>query len=190
MSNKGLLFIISAPSGAGKTTLVRYVLSQRGDLAYSISHTTRAPRENEKNGEDYFFITPAAFEKKIENNQLLEWAKVHDNYYGTSREFVEQTLETGRSLILDIDVQGALQIMESNLDPVSIFIMPPSVDELENRLRKRGTDSEDVIATRLHNAKLEIEHCMDYRYIVVNDRLEKAKRDLLDVFAAELDGRA
>lgn len=174
MSGIGKLFVISAPSGAGKTTLVRAVLNRFENLFYSVSHTTRSPRENEQDGKDYFFINPDKFEQKIERKDWLEWAKVHDNYYGTSREFVKNSLEKGQSLLLDIDVQGAQQIMASDLDLVSIFIMPPSFEILSDRLKSRGTDSKQVIAKRLLNAKLEMAQKDRYQHVVVNDDLSDA----------------
>jgi len=186
MTGIGKLFVISAPSGAGKTTLIKKVLNRFKSLSYSVSHTTRSPRENEKNGLDYFFISPAEFEEKITLNHWLEWAKVHDNYYGTSREFVRNCLEKGQSLILDIDVQGAGQIMDSDMDLVSIFIMPPSLEVLSQRLENRGTDSKEVIARRLENAKSEIVQKDKYKYIVVNNDLNEAIEELCLIFEKEM----
>lgn len=185
---KGKLFIVSAPSGAGKTTLIKKVLDRFDSLSYSVSHTTRSPRAGEVDGRDYFFVSASDFERKIEENQLLEWAKVHDNYYGTSREFVERTLADGTSLLLDIDVQGADQIMASDLVPVTIFIMPPSFEELETRLRKRGTDSETVIEKRLKNARIEMEKKGSYRHVLVNDDLDEAIQALIKIFEKEIRG--
>lgn len=185
-SKKGKLFIVSAPSGAGKTTLITHLLNRFKILSYSISHTTRKPRGTEQHGKDYFFISAKAFKKKIDNDDLLEWAKVHDNYYGTSKRFVEQTLERGKSLLLDIDVQGAIQIMESGLDPISIFIMPPSLDELEKRLTARGTDAHEVIAKRLKNAKLEMARKDRYTYTIVNDNLNEAIVGLCRIIENEM----
>src|SRR3989339_538972 len=178
MAGKGKLFIVSAPSGAGKTTLVREVLKEFADLSYSVSHTTRPPRGNEKEGLDYFFISPAEFEEKISKGDWLEWARVHDNYYGTSRSFVEGCLQQGKSLLLDIDVQGAVQIMASGLNPISVFILPPSFEVLSQRLLNRGTDSKEVIEKRLINAKAEMEQKDRYRYVVVNDDLNTAIKEL------------
>ena len=181
----GKLFVISAPSGAGKTTLVRKVLSRFRSLSYSVSHTTRSPRKNEQNGFDYFFISLEEFEKKINLNLWLEWAKVHDNYYGTSRQFVRNCLEKGQSLLLDIDIQGAKQIMGSDLDLVSIFIIPPSFEVLSQRLENRGTDSREVIAKRLKNAKLEMTQKDLYQYVVANDDLDEAVEELCSIFEKE-----
>ena len=186
MSGIGKLFVLSAPSGAGKTTLVRKVLSRFKNLSYSISHTTRSPRKNEQEGVDYFFITPVEFEQKIILDHWLEWAKVHDNYYGTSKEFVRSCLEKGQSLLLDIDVQGAGQIMTSDMDLVSIFIMPPSFEILSQRLESRGTDSRQVIARRLENAKSEIARKDLYQYVIVNDDLDEAIEALCSIFKKEM----
>jgi guanylate kinase len=186
MKDTGRLFVISAPSGAGKTTLIKKVLTRVKPLAYSVSHTTRHPRKNEQDGFDYFFISPEEFERKISLDHWLEWAKVHDNYYGTSRAFVQTNLEQGRSLILDIDVQGAKQIMASNLDLVSIFILPPSFEILSQRLEKRGTDSKEVIAKRLENARLEMAQKNLYQYRIVNDDLDSATQELYLTFKREM----
>lgn len=186
MAGKGKLFVMSAPSGAGKTTLVRQVLKRFETLSYSVSHTTRAPRGNEKDGVDYFFVSVAEFEEKIAKSLWLEWAKVHDNYYGTSRSFVEDRLQKGESLLLDIDVQGAEQIMASGLNPVSIFIMPPSFEVLSERLQNRGTDSPQVIEKRLENAKAEMTKKDRYQYVVVNDDLDIVLKELSSIFKKEM----
>jgi len=186
MPGKGKLFVISAPSGAGKTTLIRKVLTRFKNLAYSISHTTRSPRKNEQNGLDYFFISIDEFEQKITLDHWLEWAKVHDNYYGTSKSFIKTSLEKGRNLLLDIDVQGAGQIMALDLDLVSIFIMPPCFEILSQRLEKRGTDVKEVIVRRLENAKSEIARKDLFQYVVVNDKLDKAKEELCLIFKKEM----
>lgn len=178
--------MISAPSGAGKTTLIKKVLTLFDHLFYSVSHTTRKPRKNEQNGQDYFFICPEQFEQKIDLNFWLEWAKVHDNYYGTSRDFVETSLEKGHSLILDIDVKGAEQIMASGMDLVSIFIMAPSIDVLQQRLENRSMDSSQVIAKRLENAKSEIAQKNLYDYVVVNDDFNTALERLCWIFKKEM----
>ncbi len=188
MPNKnGKLFIVSAPSGAGKTTLVGYVLKRFETLSYSVSHTTRSPRAGEQDGVDYFFISPKEFEQKIEQGQMLEWAKVHDNYYGTSKQFVEDCLAKGNSLLLDIDVQGGFQIMASDFEPVSVFIMPPSFEELKTRLLGRGTDSTTVIEKRLANAKQEMEQKHRYHHVLMNDDLDGAIEKLCDIFKKEMD---
>ncbi|MCD4719962.1 MAG: guanylate kinase [Desulfobacula sp.] len=186
MTGMGKLFLISAPSGAGKTTLVRKVLNRFKSLFYSVSHTTRSPRKNEQDSVDYFFISLEEFERKISQDHWLEWAKVHDNYYGTSKKFVRNCLGKGWDLLLDIDIQGARQIMDSDLDLVSIFIMPPSFEILFQRLENRGTDSREVIARRLENAKLEMTQKDMYQYVVVNDDLDEAIEELCSIFEKEI----
>jgi len=180
--NTGRLFIVSAPSGAGKTTLISRVLARLDQLSYSVSHTTREPREGEVHGKDYFFTDKAQFQALIDTGQMLEWARVHDNFYGTSRPFVESCLEKGKSILLDIDVQGGRQIMDTDLQPVSVFIMPPSLEELEQRLRGRGTDSPEVIRKRLDNSKDEMAQRLFYDHVVVNDNLETAVEELCGIF--------
>jgi len=186
MTGIGKLFVISAPSGAGKTTLIKKVLDRFESLSYSVSHTTRDPRGDEEDGLDYFFIDPVEFEKKIGLGHWLEWAKVHNNYYGTSRKFVRTCLERGQSLLLDIDVQGAKQIMGTGMNLVTIFIMPPAFEVLSRRLENRGTDSKEVIARRLENAKIEIDQKDLYQYVVVNDDLDQALEKLCLIFKKEM----
>lgn len=186
MKDIGKLFVISAPSGAGKTTLIKKVLKRFKKLSYSISHTTRLPRKNEQDGKDYFFISQSEFEQKIREGHWLEWAEVHDNYYGTSRQFVKNCLARGRHLLLDIDVQGAGQIMTSDMDLVSIFILPPSLEILAHRLENRKTDSKEVIARRLANAKIEISRKDRYQYTVINDDLNEAAAELCSIFEQEM----
>lgn len=186
MTDKGKLFVVSAPSGAGKTTLVREVLARFPSVAYSVSHTTRSPREGEVHGQDYFFTDTVKFEAMIEKGHWLEWAKVHGNFYGTSRLFVDEKLARGVNLLLDIDVQGARQIMESGLSPVLIFIMPPSLDVLCQRLEIRGTDAREVIDQRMKNAKKEMAQASLYKHLVVNDELDQAVGQLSEIFDREL----
>jgi guanylate kinase len=168
---KGRLFIISAPSGAGKTTLCKAILKRFPEMLYSISHTTRPPRKDEQNGVDYFFISRDEFENNIKNGKWLEWAKVHDNYYGTSSEFIERNLAEGRNILLDIDVAGARQILSRLPQSITIFILPPSFEALRERLESRGTDSQETIAKRLKNAEDEIAQKQIYQYHVINDSL-------------------
>jgi guanylate kinase len=186
MEKKGNLFVISAPSGTGKTTLIRPVLKQFPQLSYSISHTTRKPRKGEVDGKDYFFIDEKGFQNLIDQDQWIEWARVHGNFYGTSKAFVEEKLRKEESLLLDIDVQGARQIMNSGLGLVSIFILPPSLEVLEKRLEKRGTDSESVILQRMENAVGEIDQQTFYDHVIVNDDFEKAVTDLCLIFKTEM----
>ncbi len=186
MARKARLFVISAPSGAGKTTLIKQLLPQFSEVSYSVSHTTRPPRPGEIHGRDYFFIDEAGFEAMIETGHWLEWARVHGHYYGTSRTFVVSQLEKGNTLLLDIDVQGAAQIMASGLDPVSVFIMPPSFEELRRRLENRGTDPAQTIARRLKNAEQEISQKHLFQYVLVNDDLETASAQLCGIFKKEM----
>ena len=179
------LFIVSAPSGAGKTTLVNKLLKRFDDLVFSISHTTRLPREGEVHGKDYFFTDEAQFMEMADAGQMLEWAQVHGNCYGTSAAFIQERLSAGQSVLLDIDVQGGRQIMDCGLDSVSIFIMAPSLTVLEQRLRGRGTDTEEVIRKRLENAKKEIAQKSFYTHVVVNDVLEEAIAELIGIVEQE-----
>ncbi|MBW1893178.1 MAG: guanylate kinase [Deltaproteobacteria bacterium] len=177
----GKLIIVSAPSGAGKTTLCDAMVRHFDNLVYSISYTTRAPRHDEKEGEDYFFISEHEFKKHIKNNNWAEWAKVHDHYYGTHASFISENLSVGRDILLDIDVQGAKQIIQRYPDSTTIFIMPPSLDVLRIRLESRGTDSKEVIDKRLENAKQEIDKKGLYQHIIVNDDLENAINELITI---------
>ena len=186
MMGKGRLFVISAPSGAGKTTLVRAVMPRFPGLTYSVSHTTRPPRAGETHGKDYFFVDETAFKALIDQGQMLEWANVHGNYYGTSRTFVMDHLSEGHDILLDIDVQGAKSVMASGLPMTAIFIMPPSLEVLAQRLRSRGTDSEAVIQKRLDNAAGEMAQRDAYDHVVVNDRLDDAVAELSALFAMEI----
>ena len=178
----GVLFIISAPSGAGKSTLCRAVLNRFADLVYSVSYTTRSLRGGEQNGVDYHFISKDEFEKGIAQGRWAEWAEVHDHYYGTCADFLSRELNAGRDILLDIDIQGAGQILQRYPDGVTIFIMPPSLETLKSRLQSRGTDSPEVIAIRLKNARAEIAQKDVYRHIITNDRLTDAVAELIAIF--------
>ncbi|MBR9981464.1 MAG: guanylate kinase [Desulfatitalea sp.] len=180
-SKNGRLFIVSAPSGAGKSTLCAAVRRQFPHLAYSISYTTRAPRRGEQDGRDYFFVSTEAFEAGIAEGRWAEWARVHGNLYGTAAQWIADTLAAGRDILMDIDVQGTRQILERFPEAVTIFIQPPSLAVLEQRLRQRGTDDEATIATRLANACQEMASAPLYRHIVVNDDLAQAQRELMDL---------
>jgi guanylate kinase len=182
---KGRLFIISAPSGAGKSTLCKKLRAYYPNIQYSVSYTTRHPRTNESNGIDYNFISCDEFKKKIQENKWAEWACVHDNYYGTSRELIESYLSTGQDVLLEIDVQGMKQIIESFPDAITIFIKPPSIDVLKQRLENRATDSPDVIEKRLKNAINEMAFEDLYRHCIVNDNLETATNELIALFAKD-----
>jgi guanylate kinase len=177
-SKRGHLFIISAPSGAGKTTLVKAILELFTDILYSISSTTRTPRVEERNGVDYHFVSKQDFESGIKKGRWAEWAKVYGNYYGTSVEFIEKNLSSGYDILLDIDVQGTLQILQHYPDSVTIFIMPPSLNILKKRLEKRGSDSQAAIKERLESAKKEMDQKKNYRHIIVNDKLPSAIEEL------------
>lgn len=186
----GRLFIISAPSGAGKSTLCQAVRRRFPDLRYSVSYTTRRPRGEEKNGVDYHFISPAVFREGIDTGKWAEWAEVHGNYYGTAAGFIDRALGEGHDVLLDIDVQGMEQILKRYPDSVTIFIMPPSLDVLRQRLQARGTDSAASISGRLENAAAEIDKRQSYRHIVVNDRLEEAVAEVSAIISAGRSGRA
>jgi guanylate kinase len=180
---QGRLFVISAPSGAGKSTLCRLLRERLPELRYSISYTTRPPREGEVDGVDYHFIDPATFKAGIAEGRWVEWARVHGHYYGTSSIAIAQTLAQGHDLLLDIDVQGAAQLAARYPDAVTIFIMPPSMGVLRQRLEKRGTDDPQVIALRLRNAREEMAARLQYHYTVVNDRLDQAVDRLAAIMA-------
>ena len=179
------VYIISAPSGSGKSTLVNEVLKIVPGLEFSISYTTRPPRGSEKNGREYFFVPREQFKKMIRENEFLEHAEVFGNCYGTARRFLQEAQQTGQDLLLDIDVQGAEQLKRKLPDAVSIFVLPPGRNSLEERLRKRGQDAEDVIQRRLATAAREIENYSKYDYILVNDRLEESIEALKSILLAE-----
>ena len=182
----GNLFIISAPSGTGKTTILKKVISGMENIMFSVSHTTRTPRPGEKEGVDYYFVEKDAFQKMLEKGLFYEWAEVHGNLYGTSRNAVQEIIDQGKDIILDIDVQGGLQAMDKVGDKgIFIFILPPSLQELEKRLVNRGTESESVIATRLKNAQGEIRIMGKYDYVIVNDSLAEAVEVLKSIIIAE-----
>jgi guanylate kinase len=183
----GCLFVVSAPSGAGKTTLCAAARKKLPDLVYSVSSTTRAPRDGEREGQDYFFVSEMQFRAGIDSGQWAEWARVHDNYYGTSARFIDRHLTAGRDVLLDIDVQGAVQILQRYPQAVTIFIMPPSMAELRRRLTARGSESAAVIEKRMQNADGEMAHKEMYRYIVVNDDLDRAIARFVSILRGEAD---
>jgi guanylate kinase len=187
-SKSGRIFVISAPSGAGKSTLRRAILKRFPNIQYSISYTTRAPRTGEQNGVDYHFISLDAFLAKRRQNQWAEWAKVHGNYYGTSAPFLDQAIASGQDIFLDIDVQGTVQILERYPRAVTIFIMPPSLSVLKQRLEKRGTESAREIEKRLRNAQREIDRNGMYDHIIINDDLQTAIQTLARTIDAHRNG--
>lgn len=187
MMIQGTLYIVSAPSGAGKSSLIQALLKTQPlyDTQVSVSHTTRAMRPGEAHGQHYFFVPVAEFERMIAEDAFLEHAQVFGNYYGTSRETIEQVLATGVDVFLDIDWQGAQQIRGKMPDARSIFILPPSKEELDRRLRGRGQDSEEVIARRMAQAVAEMTHLAEYDYLIVNDDFNTALLDLKTIIRAE-----
>jgi len=182
--NKGLLIVVSAPSGCGKGTVIKKILEDK-NYYYSVSATTRKPREGEIDGIHYNFYSEEDFQKLISSGVMLEYAEYCKNYYGTRGDIVEDMRNNGRDVILEIDVQGALNVMKKCPDAISIFILPPSVRELERRLHKRGTESEEIIAERIAQAEREIKCASEYKYIIVNDALEDAVADFRAVIKAE-----
>jgi guanylate kinase len=175
---RGKLFVIAAPSGAGKTSLVRALMQRRPTLRFSISYTTRRQRPNERDGHDYFFVDKAQFERMVAAGDFLEHARVFDNYYGTSRPQVEQLLDASQDVLLEIDWQGAQQIRQALPECRSIFVLPPSREALEERLRGRKTDSDEVIARRLRDSLADLSHWSEFDYIVVNDDFDRATGEL------------
>lgn len=179
---RGELFILSAPSGAGKTTLIQRTFADRsigpGTIAFSVSHTTRAPRAGEVDGKDYHFIDASAFQSMIVEDRFLEWAQVHNNYYGTSLGEVMPRLEAGVDVVLDIDVQGAERVMSRMPEAHSIFVMPPSYEDLRERLIQRGLDGVEEITRRLAVSQWEVRQYDRYKYVIVNDDAERASREL------------
>lgn len=179
--NKGKILVFSAPSGGGKTTIVRYVLKEFRELIFSVSATTRKSRETEVDGEDYFFISESEFNEKIKHNDFIEWEQFYGYYYGTMRSFVEENINKGLSVVLEIDVKGALQIKKQYPDAEMIYIMPPSFDELKRRLISRNTESEEDLAKRLERVEMEMSFKDRFDYLIVNDNLESAKAKALKI---------
>ncbi len=183
-AHAGRLFMITAPSGAGKSSLVKALLERDPEIELSISHTTRAPRPGEENGREYHFISVPEFEERKARGEFLESALVHGNYYGTNRVWIEQRMAAGKDVLLEIDWQGARQVREKFADTVGVFILPPSIDDLEARLHKRGTDSEATITRRLMGAGAEIAHAPEFEYVIINDSFEVALSQLISVVTA------
>jgi len=186
MSQLGTLYIISAPSGAGKSSLINALLAEERSwhVQVSVSHTTRAPRVGENNGEHYHFVDVESFKSLIEKKAFFEWAEVFGNYYGTSRITIEQALQQGTDIFLDIDWQGAQQVREMMPEAVGIFILPPNRDELESRLNKRGQDSSEIIAKRMSQAQSEMSHYNEYDYLIINDDFKLASKELSQIVSA------
>ena len=185
MSERGKLLVISGPSGAGKSTVVAKAIEGRTDICFSTSVTTRKPRPGEIDGKDYFFIDQASFDAMVENDELLEHASYVSNSYGTPKAYVEKQLLNGMNVVLDIEVQGARQIYEKLPEAVFVFILPPSLDELERRLRTRGTDSDETILARLNRARQEMQEALFYDYMMVNNEIEQAAEDFTALIRAE-----
>lgn len=181
----GLLIVLSGPSGVGKGTVCAALRSESTDLVYSVSATTRSPREGEAEGINYFYKTRDQFRSMIESDELLEWAEYVGNYYGTPRSFVNETIKGGRDIILEIDVQGALQVKKRFPEGVFIFLLPPSLDVLKNRIVTRGTESEDTIKSRMEIAVKELMLLKHYDYAVVNDRIDSASQRIQAIITAE-----
>ena len=183
--DKGLLVILSGPSGAGKSTVVSRLMQRRDDICFSVSATTRAPRPGEQEGVSYYFKSPDEFQRMIRENAFLEHAEYVGNCYGTPSEPVDEALARGYTVILDIEVQGMTQVLTRRPEAVSIFLCPPSLQELENRLRKRGTDSEEKIAGRLNTARKEYSQLSQYAYLVINENADAAADELNAIITAE-----
>ncbi|MBU3914141.1 guanylate kinase [bacterium] len=186
---KSKLFVISAPSGTGKTTIIKSSKLLLPELTLSISHTTRLPRKGEKESVDYFFVSKEEFKKMIDNQEFIEWAEVHGNFYGTSKKHIDSSVNNGKIVVLDIDVQGAMQIKKlQDRQAVFIFFNPPSIEELARRLESRGTETEESLKKRINNAKNELAFKDQYDYIITNDDLEKAVKEFLETIKKEIDG--
>jgi guanylate kinase len=184
-AGRGILFVVSSPSGGGKGTLIQRVLEQVPNLSYSVSFTTRAPRNGEVNGREYFFVTPEQFTGMVAANEFLEWAHVHSKLYGTARRQVVSEISAGRDIILEVDVQGAASVRSLMADSVSIFILPPSFEVLKQRLQARGTDSPEELDLRLRNAPLELKDYSAFQYVILNDDLDRAANQMTAIVQAE-----
>ena len=181
MANKPKLIVLSAPSGSGKTTIIRAACQQNSKLVLSLSYTTRSPRAGEIQGKDYSFVSREAFQKMIQNDEFLEWKEVHGNFYGTSKKFVQNHLDSGKTVILDIDVQGAMHLRESKgFDAFFLFIAPPSLEELKRRLIGRNTEDDKSLKIRLGNAVHELTFQNRYDQVIINDDLENATKEFID----------
>ena len=182
---EGITFIVSAPSGTGKTTTCRMLQEKMPDLKFSISHTTRSPRDGEKEGKDYFFISENEFKEKIAQGAFLEWAKVHNQYYGTAQETITRHRKNGDNIILELDVQGVESLRKMNFSGIFVFILPPSLKELTRRLRNRGTENEDSIQKRIEAGKNEIKKYSMYDFILTNSNVEDTVQKIISIIEAE-----
>lgn len=185
MTPTGNLFVVSAPSGAGKSSLVKALLELDAQLSLSISHTTRPPRGQEITGREYHFVDDNTFTQMVEQGDFLEWAQVHNHRYGTSRQAISERMEAGRDVILELDYQGALQVRQLFPSAVLVFILPPSWEELRSRLERRGEDSAEVIETRLKNAATEMAHAQHFDFVIINELFDKALFDIKAVVQAQ-----
>lgn len=185
MNKKGILIVISGPSGAGKGTICKALLEKNNDLFLSVSATTREPRKGEVHGVNYYFMNKEDFKKKVEENDFLEWAEVYGNYYGTPKSNVNEMLNAGKNVILEIDIQGALKVKENCEDGVFIFILPPSMEELKNRIINRGSETPESLMRRFTSAYQEINYISKYNYGVINDTVEKAVEKIENILSAE-----
>lgn len=181
----GMIIIVSAPSGAGKTSICDAIIKDDKNIVYSISTTTRNPRSGEKNGKEYFFVDEKKFKQDIKAGKFIEWAQVHGNYYGTGKAVLHKALSKGKDVLLDIDVQGALSIKKKYKDSLMLFIMTPTLKELKKRLIQRNKDSKETINTRIENAKKEIKYAVKYDYLILNDRLPESIKNVKAVIKAE-----
>ncbi len=185
MDHPGHLYVIAAPSGAGKSSLVKALLAQDMQLQLSVSHTTRSPRGQEQNGREYYFVSPAAFDAMVQAQAFVEWAHVHNHRYGTSRQAIQDKILAGDDIVLEIDFQGAVQIKQQFPNAVTIFILPPSWEELRARLEKRGEDTPEVIALRLKNAETEMAQVAKFDFVIINEDFKQALADLQSVVHAQ-----
>ncbi len=184
-SSQGTLFVVSSPSGGGKGTLIRQVLEVVPNLSYSVSYTTRAPRPGEVDGREYFFVDRKIFEEMISGGEFLEWARVHENLYGTARRQIVEETASGVDIVLEVDVQGAASVRQLVMDSVSIFILPPSYEVLRQRLLARGTDTAEELEVRLRNAPDELNQYPAFDYVIINDEVDRAARQLASIIYAE-----
>ncbi len=183
--SRGTLFVVSSPSGGGKGTIIRHVLDVVDNLSYSVSYTTRAPRQGEIDGREYFFVGRETFDEMVGAGEFLEWARVHGNFYGTSKEQIIRETAAGADIILEVDVQGAASVRQLLMDSVSIFILPPSYEVLRQRLIARGTDSAQELEVRLRNAPEELKQYSSFDYVIINDEIDRAAAQLASIIYAE-----